>query len=570
MARNSKRKNVPPASSESSKPAKRQRKPSQIFEQGINPAPPTPPSTVRRLNRSRVPTPQRNHDIPSPVFEPEAPSQLTTDTADILGEDEDEEVFDTTADDEDRPVEFALRAATAEEDEGVSERAAGGAGDSPGVAVAASAAQSSQRQRLESQNEEVDEEPHLHFRYRAFWGSVEKNAIASASDSRRNKPMYTVSEDKVWRWADSVIESQKPRPQAKADRCTIALQRSRRVAGEGFTVGNWLDFEDEVVEMNKESAQLMTCDFDLVLRDELPALQPASQLARSGGVARSRPGIVTAIQEDGLAAVVTAERCASGVAIGIKDYWRCNEEGCSNNTNTCWRRPLPGRQIDRPEEHYKVNGNTIATWATAVAREECTIQEPSDEIHLSLMMAKDRSESEKRRRRRKVSPTSSNSSIEGLTKAILAGHLAQMRAPQQCQHQSAEYGEYSKYKKWDDITCPQVELHQHTYNFFKYWCYAMPQLQADITKVKREVFEKGHYDINMLMDRQTGMTLEAWVEYFNQPPSMLSHLRRKAHDWRMDYGGLTQRNLDAIQKLYRNAEADETPEREVLGEVSGN
>ncbi|CAG5179630.1 uncharacterized protein ALTATR162_LOCUS9382 [Alternaria atra] len=409
MARNSKRKNVPPASSESSKPAKRQRKLSQIFEQGINPAPPTPPSTVRRLNRSRVPTPQRNHDIPSPVFEPEAPSQLTTDTADILGEDEDEEVFDTTADDEDRPVEFALRAATAKEDKGVSERAAGGAGDSPGVAVAASAAQSSQRQRLESQNEEVDEEPHLHFRYRAFWGSVEKNAIASASDSRRNKPMYTVSEDKVWRWADSVIESQKPRVskiesltatlyytsgsrQAKADRCTIALQRSRRVAGEGFTVGNWLDFEDEVVEMNKESAQLMTCDFDLVLRDELPALQPASQLARSGGVARSRPGIVTAIQEDGLAAVVTAERCASG------------------------RRPLPGRQIDRPEEHYKVNGNTIAIWATAVAREECTIQEPSDEIHLSLMMAKDRSESEKRRRRRKVSPTSSNSSIEGLTK----------------------------------------------------------------------------------------------------------------------------------------------------------
>lgn len=195
--------------------------------------------------------------------------------------------------------------------------------------------------------------------------------------------MCTVSEDKVWRWADGVIESQKPRVskiesltatlyytsgsrQAKADRCTIALQRSRRVAGEGFTVGNWLDFEDEVVEMNKESAQLMTCDFDLVLRDELPALQPASQLARSGGVARSRPGIVTAIQEDGLAAVVTAKRCASGVPIGIKDYWRCNEEGCSNNNNTCWRRPLPGRQIDRPEEHYKVNGNTIAIWATAV------------------------------------------------------------------------------------------------------------------------------------------------------------------------------------------------------------
>jgi hypothetical protein len=308
MDRNNKRKNVPPASSESSKPAKRQRRPSQIFEQGINPAPPTPPSTIRRPNRSRVPSWQRNRDILGPIFEPEAPSQLATDTADIPGEDEDEEeAVDATADDEDGPVEFALRAATAEEDEGVSERAADGAGDSPGVAVAASAAQSSQRQRLESHNEEIDEEPHLHFRYRVFWGSVEKNAIASASDSRRNKPMYTVSEDKVWRWADGVIESQKPRVgkiesltatlyytsgsrQAKADRCTIALQRSRHVAGEEFTFGNWLDFEDDVTEMNKESAQLMTCDFDLVLRDELPASQPASQLARSGGVTRLRPG----------------------------------------------------------------------------------------------------------------------------------------------------------------------------------------------------------------------------------------------------------------------------------------
>jgi hypothetical protein len=283
-----------------------------------------------------------------------------------------------------------------------------------------------------------------------------------------------------------------------------------------------------------------------------------------------QPGEVTAIQEDGLAAVITAERSASGIAIGIKDYWRCNEEGCSNNTNTCWRRPLPGYQIDCPEEHYKVNGNILTIWATAVAREECQIQEPSDEICLSLMMAKDCSESKKRRQRQKVSPTSSNSSIEGLTKAVLAGHLAQMRAPQQCQHQLAEYGEYSKYKKWDDFICPRVGLHQHTYNLFKYWLYAMPQLWADITNVKREVFEEGQHDINMLMDKQTGMTLKAWLEYFNQRSSMLSHLRRKAHNWKIDYGGLTQKNLDATQKFYRNAEANKTPEQEMLAEVSGN
>lgn len=59
-----------------------------------------------------------------------------------------------------------------------------------------------------------------------------------------------------------------------------------------------------------------------------------------------------------------------------------------------------------------------------MARQECTIEEPSNKIRLSLMMAKDRTEAEKRRHQRKVSPTLSNSSIKGLTKAILAGHLA--------------------------------------------------------------------------------------------------------------------------------------------------
>jgi hypothetical protein len=48
------------------------------------------------------------------------------------------------------------------------------------------------------------------------------------------------------------------------------------------------------------------------------------------------------------------------------------------------RRPLSGRQIHSPEEHYKGNCNTIAIWATAVAREVCTIQEPSDKIRLYL------------------------------------------------------------------------------------------------------------------------------------------------------------------------------------------
>ena len=59
-------------------------------------------------------------------------------------------------------------------------------------------------------------------------------------------------------------------------------------------------------------------------------------------------------------------------------------------------------------------------------------------------------------------------------------------------------------------------------------------------------FIEGGYDINMLMDRCDGMTMETWCEYFNLPPSLLSHLRRKAHDWIMDYGGLNKKNYETI------------------------
>jgi hypothetical protein len=83
---------------------------------------------------------------------------------------------------------------------------------------------------------------------------------------------------------------------------------------------------------------------------------------------------------------------------------------------------VPGR-LDRFEDHYKVSGNLIVSWAQGIERKECTVKQPLDEIRLSIILARDRADAEKKRRKRKVSPASSNLSIEGLTKAILAGHL---------------------------------------------------------------------------------------------------------------------------------------------------
>lgn len=292
---------------------------------------------------------------------------------------------------------------------------------------------------------------------------MERGAIATVARAKRNKPMYAVNEEGLWRWASEVVESQKPRAavvdsltatlyytngrQAKADRTTLAIQQRCIRAGEPLELGNWHELVLLVDEMDKESSELLKCDFDLVLKDvEVPQLvaQSASQVT-ARGVGSRRTGVVTAIMEEGLASVVTDERCATGSAIGIRDYWRCSDDGCPNKPIVCWIRRIPRRQIDRPEEHFPVNGNIISQWARAIARGECTIEEPSEQIKFAVISAKDRSDHEKSRRRRKVSPASSNSSIESLTKAILVSHLAQLKAPpQQCNHQLFERTEYSQ------------------------------------------------------------------------------------------------------------------------------
>ena len=548
MARGNKRKNVPPTGREG-RSEKRLRKSTRPFEQGVNPPaaqPHTPPPTTRRPapapapTPSRQPTPPCHQDTLSPLFVPDA-SQLATDAqaAEIQGEYEDEEDTGEGEEVEEQPTTAATPTA---------------------VPIAA---------QVESNS--LDEEPHLHIRWRAYWGAMEKNAIPSAARFARNKPMYAINADKLWRWADEVIQGQLPRigqissltatlyynasRLAKADRCTIALQRRRAVAGESVVLGNWGELLEQVEELNKESSQPLNCDFDLVIKEVEQALLPplGSQSLPRGSV-RLRPGVATAIQEEGLASVVTAEVFATGHAIGIRDRWRCQEESCSNNPMVCWVRRLPGRQIDRREEHYAVNGNVISAWAAAIARGDCTVDEPTDDIRLSIMMSRDRADN-LRRRRRKVSPTSSNSSIEGLTKAILAGHLAQMRAtgPQRCYHSHQSAEDLNKRRRWTDLVCSRVELIQHTYNFFRYWSRAMPQFDRDIKDIKELIFEKGHYDINMLMDPEDGMTLETWVYYFDKQPALLAHLRRKAHDWIGDYGGLTKANFDAMNRGYRNA-----------------
>jgi hypothetical protein len=100
-------------------------------------------------------------------------------------------------------------------------------------------------------------------------------------------------------------------------------------------MGNWLEFEEELAEIDKESCQIITYNFDLVLREQqLP--QQVIQLTSQPSWSTARwPGIVTTIMEEGLASVVTNKRFASSHAISIQDHWRCQSERCSNNPGVC-------------------------------------------------------------------------------------------------------------------------------------------------------------------------------------------------------------------------------------------
>jgi hypothetical protein len=192
---------------------KRQRRATRaplVFEQGVNPVPPTPPLTAKKQRHSQQHSQhcqsQRNahshgrSSAPapaSPLFEPTADaSQLAIDaqTNDILGIAEDDDVEVEVEEEEDPlpeedllpeeedtlPEEGDLSPEDVEAAIMVSEHAAGAAGDSPGVAPAVSVASSSQSQRQSAAaTEEVNEEPKLHFRWRACWGAVSPGHLTS-------------------------------------------------------------------------------------------------------------------------------------------------------------------------------------------------------------------------------------------------------------------------------------------------------------------------------------------------------------------------------------------------------
>jgi hypothetical protein len=97
-----------------------------------------------------------------------------------------------------------------------------------------------------------------------------------------------------------------------------------------------------------------------------------------------------------------------------------------------------------------------------------------------------------------------------------------------------------------------------------------------ITAIKKLVFTDHEYNINMLMDDHDGMSLSTWIKHFKQVPVMHAHMRRKAHEWRRSYAGLTPMNRQLIKacenddRLSGSPPLAELQEQVPLREISGN
>ncbi|KAG9385848.1 hypothetical protein A1F94_002598 [Pyrenophora tritici-repentis] len=421
-------------------PPKRQRKPKQPFDQGVNPssqkrrAPATRQNpthlTPKRVRREALPSPPATAPPrrQSPLSEPEL--QATQTAASAQAED--------------------IGAAGSVEDE-------------------------------ESQQDEVN--PVLRVRWRAcLGGDMEKHFIPEAADSEHGVRLYSLHFDDLWQW------EQQPLP-------TVVDGPRRRTA--------------------------------------------------------------TVIQEEGLAGVIAAEQAGSGHAIAIRDRWRCTDTHCENYPYCCWMAPT-ARQPARFEDHLFVNGNIISMWARAITARRATYDEPSDDVRLAILRAKDLRVHEKTRKLRAAGD--GDDDIKSLTKLLIVGQLERMnRQPQQESNLQAAAptitrAEVSSASQWAPIRYDhEQEINEHTSNFFNYLKLKFPTVGEDINELYKTLVIDGAMDINLLM-QPSGDILKLWTQHFKQPPGWFFTLQNTAKEWQAGYQGLTDRNWRRVERCKKREE----------------
>ncbi|KAF7565906.1 hypothetical protein PtrM4_053400 [Pyrenophora tritici-repentis] len=497
-------------------PPKRQRKPKQPFDQGVNPssqkrrAPATRQNpthlTPKRVRREALPSPPATAPPrrQSPLSEPEL--QATQTAASAQAED--------------------IGAAGSVEDEG--EPAYRRQEGTPWLPRS-------------SQALEDEVNPVLRVRWRAcLGGDMEKHFIPEAADSEHGVRLYSLHFDDLWQWVDDVVAELRPKRAKISSVCTVvypAKQAKRERAIKRLRRGvdaTWNSFQRLVVEVDNYVSEPVNVDFELILA-EIPGSSSRCQ--------RLSTVLVDAPQR--------------GHAIAIRDRWRCTDTHCENYPYCCWMAPT-ARQPARFEDHLFVNGNIISMWARAITARRATYDEPSDDVRLAILRAKDLRVHEKTRKLRAAGD--GDDDIKSLTKLLIVGQLERMnRQPQQESNLQAAAptitrAEVSSASQWAPIRYDhEQEINEHTSNFFNYLKLKFPTVGEDINELYKTLVIDGAMDINLLM-QPSGDILKLWTQHFKQPPGWFFTLQNTAKEWQAGYQGLTDRNWRRVERCKKREE----------------
>ncbi|KAF7570696.1 hypothetical protein PtrM4_106980 [Pyrenophora tritici-repentis] len=541
-------------------PPKRQRKPKQPFDQGVNPssqkrrAPATRQNpthlTPKRVRREALPSPPATAPPrrQSPLSEPELQATQTAASAqaeDIVGDDE-----DTFEDGDGDPL-------PEDEDEIAAKGAAGSVEDEGEPAYRRQEGTPWLPRSSQALEDEVN--PVLRVRWRAcLGGDMEKHFIPEAADSEHGVRLYSLHFDDLWQWVDDVVAELRPKRAKISSVCTVvypAKQAKRERAIKRLRRGvdaTWNSFQRLVVEVDNYVSEPVNVDFELILA-EIPGEQQPLPTVVDGPRRRT----ATVIQEEGLAGVTAAEQAGSGHAIAIRDRWRCTDTHCENYPYCCWMAPT-ARQPARFEDHLFVNGNIISMWARAITARRATYDEPSDDVRLAILRAKDLRVHEKTRKLRAAGD--GDDDIKSLTKLLIVGQLERMnRQPQQESNLQAAAptitrAEVSSASQWAPIRYDhEQEINEHTSNFFNYLKLKFPTVGEDINELYKTLVIDGAMDINLLM-QPSGDILKLWTQHFKQPPGWFFTLQNTAKEWQAGYQGLTDRNWRRVERCKKREE----------------
>ncbi|KAG9387317.1 hypothetical protein A1F94_000209 [Pyrenophora tritici-repentis] len=492
-------------------PPKRQRKPKQPFDQGVNPssqkrrAPATRQNpthlTPKRVRREALPSPPATAPPrrQSPLSEPELQATQTAASAqaeDIVGEDE-----DTFEDGDGDPL-------PEDEDEIAAKGAAGSVEDEGEPAYRRQEGTPWLPRSSQALEDEVN--PVLRVRWRAcLGGDMEKHFIPEAADSEHGVRLYSLHFDDLWQWVDDVVAELRPKRAKISSVCTVvypAKQAKRERAIKRLRRGvdaTWNSFQRLVVEVDNYVSE--------------PEQQPLPTV-----VDGPRRRTATVIQEEGLAGVIAAEQAGSGHAIAIRDRWRCTDTHCENYPYCCWMAPT-ARQPARFEDHLFVNGNIISMWARAITARRATYDEPSDDVRLAILRAKDLR-------------------LERMNRQPQQESNLQAAAP------TITRAEVSSASQWAPIRYDhEQEINEHTSNFFNYLKLKFPTVGEDINELYKTLVIDGAMDINLLM-QPSGDILKLWTQHFKQPPGWFFTLQNTAKEWQAGYQGLTDRNWRRVER----------------------